>query len=572
MRRFYQVTLVLGVLYTFLLEGCTSSTPTPTPTSSPTPTATPSPTHTPTATSLPTPTLTPTATLTPTPVVFPPPHGKRGGVLTVIGEADIPHRDVHQEVQETLTSVGPGIVYSRLLRLRMGPEVEQPSLLLECELCQEWELLDPFTYRFHLRPGIRWQALAPVNGRELTAEDVVFSYERLRTSGWPNSALFLAMKDIQAEGKRTLKVTLQFPDADFLLALADGHSKVVAREAVDVMGDLKDGPVVGSGPWIWKSTLPGVGSNLERNPNYFENGLPFLDEFVVRVIKASEEERYAAFATGAVDVYRVPPERWLQLRDTGREFNTILSKQGGVGSVLAMKSSEPPFDNVQVRRAVLKALDPWEYVDTIWAGEGFVSLGMPVIQPDWLLSRGGMRDYFGDPSVARQSLTRLGLTSSLNIDFSVADYGGIFLSQGEVIEEALNAVGFNLTRRVLTPSEYAEKVVRDKDYQISLGVLSPTNTLNSFLLATLHSGGQWNLVDHSDQRLNSLIEKQAVELDPQQRRDQVRGIQQYLLEQAYLFSPVTGPLRWASAPKVRGFYPNTALSEYFYWARSWIEK
>ena len=46
----------------------------------------------------------------------------------------------------------------------------------------------------------------------------------------------LAMKDIQAEGKRTLKVTLQFPDADFLLALADGHSKVVAREAVDVMG------------------------------------------------------------------------------------------------------------------------------------------------------------------------------------------------------------------------------------------------------------------------------------------------------------------------------------------------
>ena len=564
MRRFYQVVFVLGILFTFLLEGCTASTPT----SSPTPTATPSPTPTPTAT----PILTPTATLTPTPVVFPPPPGKRGGILTVIGEADIPHRDVHQEVQETLTSVGPGIVYSRLLRLRMGHEVEQPSLLLECELCQGWELVDPFTYRFHLRPGIRWQTLAPVNGRELTAEDVVFSYQRLQTSGWPNSALFLAMKDIQAEGKRTLKVTLQFPDADFLLALADGHSKVVAKEAVDVTGDLRDGPVVGTGPWIWKSTLPGVGSEFERNPNYFEKGLPFLDGFVVRVIKTSEDERYAAFATGAVDVYRVPPERWIQLQDTGMNFNTILSKQGGVGSILAMNSSKPPFDNVQARKAVLKALDPWEYVDTIWAGEGFVSLGMPVTQPDWLLSREGMRDYFGDPSVARQSLFRFDGTSSLNIDFSVANYGEIFLRQGEVIEEALNAVGFNLTRRVLTPSEYAEKVVRDKDYQISLGVLSPTNTLNSFLLATLHSGGQWNLVDHSDQRLNSMIEKQTVELDSQQRRDQVRELQQYLLEQAYLFSPVTGPLRWASAPKVKGFYPNTALSEYFYWARSWIEE
>jgi len=407
MRRSYQVVLLVGVLFTLLLEGCTAPTPTPIPipifTPSPTPTATPSPTATltptvtptttatpsPTATLTPTatPTATPAATSTPTPVVFPPPPGKRGGVLIAIAEADIPHRDVHQEVQETLTSLGPGIVYSRLLRLRLGPEVAQPSLLLECELCQGWEMLDPFTYRFHLRPGIRWQALAPVNGRELTAEDVVFSYQRLRTSAWPNAALFLAMKDVQAEDKDTLKVTLQFPDADFLLALADGHSKVVAKEAVDVTGDLRDGPVVGSGPWIWKSTLPGIGSEFERNPNYFEKGLPFLDGFVIRVIKASEDERYAAFATGVVDVYRVPPDRWLQLRAIGKKFDTILSKQGGVGLILAMKVSEPPFNNVQVRRAVLKALDPWEYVDTIWAGEGFVSLGMPVIQPDWLLSR-----------------------------------------------------------------------------------------------------------------------------------------------------------------------------------------
>ena len=454
----------------------------------------------------------------------------------------------------------------------MGPDIEQPGLLLECDLCQSWEVLDPLTYRFHLRPGIKWQNLPPVNGRELTADDVVFSYERLHTPGWPNSALLLAMREAEVEDKSTLKITLQYPDPDFLLALADGHGKVVAKEAVEVNGDLKEGPVVGTGPWIWKSTRQGIGSLFERNPSYFEEGLPFLDEFVVRLFKGGEEEQYAAFVTGAVDVYRVSPDIWSQIQGLGRNFDTLLSKHGGEGLVLAMNVSQSPFDDAQVRRAVLKALDPWEYVDTIWGGEGFVSLGLPVVQPDWLLTREEIRTFFGDPSSVRESLSRIGQTSSLAFDFSVADYGDDYLSQGRTIEEQLKDVGFNPTLRILTPTEYAEKVVRDKEYQISLGVLSPTNTPNSFLLATLHSAGQWNLLAHADERLNSMIERQAVEMDSVERKEQVKALQKYLLEQAYLFSPVTGPTRWVFGPEVKGFYPNTALSEYFYWAKTWIEK
>ena len=61
----------------------------------------------------------------PTPVVSAAPSGKQGGSLTVLGYASIPHRDVHQEFQETLTTLGPGLAYSRLLRLRTGPLVEQ---------------------------------------------------------------------------------------------------------------------------------------------------------------------------------------------------------------------------------------------------------------------------------------------------------------------------------------------------------------------------------------------------------------------------------------------------------------
>ena len=65
----------------------------------------------------------------PTAVVAPAPAGSFGGTLIVVAGAEIPHRDVHQEVQETLTALGPGLAYSRLLRLRSGQGSNQPNLL-----------------------------------------------------------------------------------------------------------------------------------------------------------------------------------------------------------------------------------------------------------------------------------------------------------------------------------------------------------------------------------------------------------------------------------------------------------
>ena len=93
----------------------------------------------------------------PTPVVAPAPSGSTGGALTVVAAAEIPHLDVHQEVQETLTALGPGLAYSRLLRLKSGQGSNQPNLLLECDLCQSWHLNEDLAYVVNLRPDVLWQ-------------------------------------------------------------------------------------------------------------------------------------------------------------------------------------------------------------------------------------------------------------------------------------------------------------------------------------------------------------------------------------------------------------------------------
>ncbi len=72
----------------------------------------------------------------------------------------------------------------------------------------------------------------------------------------------------------------------------------------------------------------------------------------------------------------------------------------------------------------------------------------------------------------------------------------------------------------------------------------------------LHSQGQWNLAAHNDSALDDMIQKQAVQMDLDVRGEQVRNIQRHVLDQAYLFSPVTGATRWVMDPAVRGVLPH----------------
>jgi ABC-type transport system substrate-binding protein len=521
----------------------------------------------------------------PTAVVAPAPSGSFGGTLKVVAAAEIPHRDVHQEVQETLTALGPGLAYSRLLRLRSGQGSNQPNLLLECDLCQSWELNEDLAYVFQLRPGIKWQNIAPVNGRTLTAQDIVFSLDRLKTPGWPNAPLLASIGDAVALDDLTLQVELSLEDADALLALADGHVKIVAPEAVAVTGDLKDGPVIGTGPWVWQETGPGEGMEFIRNSNYFEGGLPFLDQLNVTVMRSGPLaespgsiglDKVAAFKAGLVDVLSVGPSEWEMVQRSDADFQSIVSRRSGAGVVLAMNSQKPNLQAAAVRQAVFQAIDPWDYLETVWSGQGFASVGIPVQESDWLLERSEMRqNFFADPGKARQLLLNSGqsLPVDLEVTVRIERTGGENLALEERLIADLTAVGFNPELRRMNPVQFDDLVMGPaRDFQLAVGAVPPTSTTNSYLFGLLHSQGQWNLAGHQDSLLDSMIETQAAEFDDVARREQLVEIQRRVLDQAYLFSPVTAASRWVFSSDLKGFEPNTALSEYNFWSRTWLDR
>ena len=527
---------------------------------------------------------------TPTAVVAPTPWGSTGGTLTLAATAGIPHRDVHQEVQETLTALGPGLAYSRLLRLRSGQGLDQPNLMLECDLCQSWEMTDDLAYVFKLRPGVLWQDVAPVNGRALTAQDIVFSFDRLKTSGWPNAPLMASIGNAIALDDLTLRVELALEDADALLSLADGHAKIVAPEVVAQYGDLKESPVIGTGPWVWQVTGPqnsGLNQRMEflRNPDYFEDSLPFLDQLNITVMRPelmsnstgpAVMDRVAAFRAGQIDVLSVSPSEWDIVRTGGGEFQSTISRRSGAGVMLAINSQAEGFGDAAVRQAVFQAIDPWDYLDTVWSGQGFTSVGIPVRESGWLLGRREMRqNYFADPGKARQLLAGSGQRLPIDIEVTVRieRTGGENLALEERLLADLTAVGFNPELRRMNPVQFNDLVVGPaREFQLAVGAAPPTSTTNSFLFGLLHSQGQWNMAGHEDARLDSMIEVQAAEFDDQMRRDQLVEIQRRVLDQAYLFSPVTAASRWVFSSSLKGFEPNMALSEYNFWSRTWLDR
>ncbi|MDO8751130.1 MAG: ABC transporter substrate-binding protein [Dehalococcoidia bacterium] len=501
---------------------------------------------------------------TPSPTSTPTPPAKAYQSSAVIASpVAAPHLDVHQDVSEALLSLGPGIVYSRLMRLRSGPDVTLPSMALECDLCSRWEHPDPLTYVFHLRQGVRWQDIPPVNGRALIAKDVVFSLDRMRTPGWPGAALLQGVASIKATDALTVTIRLRYPDADFLLALANGQSKVVAPEAVAVKGHLREGPTIGTGPWVMKEN-GGEGVVLEANPRYYEPGLPGLQQLRILPIP-DQSTRLSALLIGRLDMTPVDADGWAQLQGFGAKVSIGEFPQPGAGVLLALKATAPPFDRADVRQALFQAIDPWRTLESVWKGQGDVAVGIPAASTDWLLPRDEMQRYLRNPAQVKELLSRAGVQPPVAFTLTVADFGDRYLAQGQEYARMLETSGFQATVKEVNPRVYAEEVWDKGEFQAFLGPMPPVATSNAFLLGLLHSRGRWSVTGYADAELDRMIEAQSVA--EQGRGELILDIQRYVLDRGIMFMPVTGTRLWAWQGRVEGFAPNFAAAEYFHWAR-----
>src|SRR5262249_34030636 len=144
---------------------------------------------------------------------------RRGGLLRVRGYEPV-HFDPHLTVSfKTHTTLS--FVYNKLVRHKVGADVPPGTFIVEPDLAERWEELADTTYVFSLRQGVKWHNKAPLNGRELVAEDVKFTYDRfLREQGNPNRYILDSVDRIEVVDRYTVKFFLKEPYVWFVNALA----------------------------------------------------------------------------------------------------------------------------------------------------------------------------------------------------------------------------------------------------------------------------------------------------------------------------------------------------------------
>jgi peptide/nickel transport system substrate-binding protein len=512
-------------------------------------------------------------TPTPAPTVVPTPAAKYGGTMNIRQVGQPPHLDVHQSADVQLTVQGAGMAYGRLLKAKMGPDVPSPSTILIGDFAESWTQPDDLTFLFKIRPGLKWHNIAPVNAREATAQDVVYSFQRM-VDLKVQAANVVGFDKLEAVDKSTVRLVLAQPDADYLLGLASGNAKIVAKEAVDLKGDLKEGPTIGTGPWIFESWEKGGSTTLRRNPDYYTRGLPYLDKIVATPV-LDDAARLAALRSGQLTQDAAVSK---QIADSFKAAvpgaQVINSKSLIAGAALSIKCDQGPTSNVKVRQAIMKGINAQAHMDVAWEGIAWYSTGLNLPSIEWMLPEAEIRDFYKrDVAKAKQLLAEASQPNGFDLELVIGNYGDAYITQGEQMVNELKEIGVNLKLRVVTPTEWTPINVNGTYTGMTLGPIPTFPSVNAGLRAIYHSKGVRHSFKANDAQLDQLIEKQAVMTrDVEGRKKALLDLQRYILTQAFYWPPVGRYQINVYQPFVRNTFSGYGSLETDHYAYAWFDK
>ena len=233
-------------------------------------------------------------------------------------------------------------------------------------LAESVEADNPTQFTIRVQKGIEFH-----DGHELTADDVIYSLQRIGTegnglTGYAATAT-MDIANLKKVDKYTVRLPLKSADSTIPQTLASYTFGIVPVGYEAFKGDPST--QIGTGPYILKSFTPGQESAHERNPNYWRSGQPYFD--TLRIIDfADSTAQVNALLGGQIDAMTDLPASQVNVVK-GRGMNALISKTGG-WIPLCMAIDMPPFDDPSVRQAMRLIVDRQGMIDQIASGYGFI--------------------------------------------------------------------------------------------------------------------------------------------------------------------------------------------------------
>ncbi len=510
-----------------------------------------------------TPTTGPVEELRPTP----------GGIY-VGTMADLYNMDPHKPIA-FLTHVFASWIYSRLMRYAWayGPLPDERWFEAEPELAQKVENPDDLTYIFTLNPEAKWQNIDPTFGRQVTAEDVVFSYNRYQELS--PQAVNMGMVDSVTAGADNLTVTfkLKHPFALFLKRIASPQDLwILPPELIEADGDAEK-RAVGSGPFIFGHYNRSVDFAFTKNPDYWEqdqygNHLPYVDAFNL-VIIPDPNALVSQFIAKKIYAIACQPKLVPEVMSAVPDVEVNRQVRDLTSFVYFQDSSylndEGPFNDERVRRAVSMAIDrdgllalvtaPGEEEPGDWCNIVPAGLGRQWwLDPKSAEMGDAGRWYQYDVAEAKKLMEAAGYGDGfdMRLHYSSTVYTNLipyYPVVAEALPGLLREIGINLT---LVPEDYIgqympETYTKGNFDGMAWGLLSVfTDALmylaNSFL--PYGEGGGRNMSKVRDEQLIADLEAASREPDVEELRTKLFDIQRYISDMMY-YVPGINPLEYA---------------------------
>ena len=444
---------------------------------------------------------------------------KPGGILRIGGGA-YPATFDHQ-AYAGLT--GDGHVYNQLLKLATGNK-------LLPDLAEKWETPDPTTFTFQLRKGVKFQNVPPVKGRELVADDVVYTVERSRKPEFLTRQLWTNLDTITAPDKYTVKATFKQPFAPALFHFATSVMGVISREVVEQFGDLKDPKSrIGTGPFLLTDARRDEIMVYKRNPDYFEPGLPYLDSIEIPIIP-DRLARTVAVRSGQIHV--TGPNQGLgDMEEPKRGTSdvqvglSVAENITGFGFQHIFK----PFSDVRVRQAVSFAMDRKEVVRAAGGSDdggkviGFVH---PFEDPYWLSTAETDSLQHKDLAEAKKLMDAAGYASGFEVATMAHSADTAALDALAIIQQQLKQIGITIKP---DPNDFATYVRRlgtkqfDSYFDGWPSILDPGQNFHGNL-TTASPQNYWNA---NVPELDAIDAKQIKETDPVVRTGLIKDMERW---------------------------------------------
>lgn len=434
-----------------------------------------------------------------------------GGTVVVGIQQDIDGLDPH-----TVTAAGTREI---LFNIFEGLVKNTANGDLMPAVAESYELSeDGLVYTFTLRDGIKFH-----NGNEVTAEDVKYSLERVSglLDGTPLISTMKTITAVDILDERTVQVTVDSVNPELIYSFT-------AAIIPEGSGEDENADPIGTGPFRFVSYTPQEGIVLEKFDDYWQEGLPYLDEVDFKII-TSAETALLELESGTVQVYPYLADS--QVTELEGKMQ-ILSAPSATVQALFLNNTTEPLNNVKVRQAILYALDKDEINMFVAGGDAtpISSAMLPTLESYYV----NLDDVYGNTAnvdKAKELLAEAGYPDGFDLVISVPSNYEVHMQTAEVIVEQLKAVGINATIDAIEWNSWLSDVYTDRNYQATVCALTGDST-PGYLLNRFTTDSSKNFINFNSESYDETYAKVLAATTMEERGEYYKELQKILVDEA----------------------------------------